>query len=170
MINKKNKLYFKMKKDKKYKEKYKRLKHQVQKEQRHAYNTYIEKLILDLPTNDPDQSFNNQSKPKKLFSFIKSLGTDNSGVAPLKKEGQLVADTKQKANILNEQFKSVFTTESIDNIPNKGVSPHPVIPPLAITTPGIQKLLDNINPHKASGPDNISGRILKDLQNFTAQS
>ena len=64
MINKKNKLYFKMKKDKKYKEKYKRLKHQVQKEQRHAYNTYIEKIILDLPTNDPDQSFNNQSKPK----------------------------------------------------------------------------------------------------------
>jgi hypothetical protein len=47
-----------MKKDKKYKEKYKQLKHQVQKEQRHAYNTYIEKLILDLPTNDPDQSFN----------------------------------------------------------------------------------------------------------------
>jgi hypothetical protein len=40
-----------MKKDKKYKEKYKQLKHQVQKEQRHAYNTYIEKLILDLPTN-----------------------------------------------------------------------------------------------------------------------
>jgi hypothetical protein len=46
-------------------------KHQVQKEQRHAHNTYIEKLILDLPTNDPDQSFNNQSKPKTLFSFIK---------------------------------------------------------------------------------------------------
>ena len=65
MINKKNKLYFKMKKDKKYKEKYKELKHQVQKEQRHAYNTYIEILILDLPTNDPDQSFNNQSKPKE---------------------------------------------------------------------------------------------------------
>jgi hypothetical protein len=128
-----------MKKDKKYKEKYKQLKHQVQKEQRHAYNTYIEKLILDLPTNDPDQSFNNQSKPKKLFSFIKSLRTDNSGDASLKKEGQLVADTKQKANILNEQFKSVFTTESIDNIPNKGVSPHPVIPPLTITSPGIQK-------------------------------
>jgi DNA-binding cell septation regulator SpoVG len=41
MINKKNKLYFKMKKEKKYKEKYKQLKHQVQKEQRHAYNTFI---------------------------------------------------------------------------------------------------------------------------------
>jgi hypothetical protein len=52
--------------------------------------------------------------------------------------------------------------ESIDNIPNKGVSPHPDIPPLTITTPGIRKLLDNINPHKASGPDNISSRILKE--------
>jgi hypothetical protein len=43
-----------------------------------------------------------------------------------------------------------------------------VIPSLTITTPAIQKLLNNINPHKTSGPDNISGRILKDLQNFTA--
>jgi hypothetical protein len=34
---------------------------------------------------------------------------------------------------INEQFKSVFTTESIDNIPNKGVSPHPDIPPLTIS-------------------------------------
>ena len=43
-----------------------------------------------------------------------------------------------------------------------------VIPSLTIITHGIQRLLNNINPHKASGPDNISGRILKDLQNFTA--
>ena len=84
-----------MKKEKQYKEKYKQLKHQVQKEQRNVYNTYIEKIILDLPTNDTDQSINNQSKPKKLYSFIKSHRTDNSGVAPLKKVGQ-----------------SLFTTES----------------------------------------------------------
>jgi hypothetical protein len=81
------------------------------------------------------------NRNRKNFSFIKSLRTEHSGVVRLKKEGQLVADTKQKANILNEQFQSVFTTESIDNIPNKGVSPHPVIPSLTITTPGIQKLL-----------------------------
>jgi hypothetical protein len=59
--------------NKKYKKKYKQLKHQVQKEQRHAYNTYIDKLILDLPTNDPDQSFNNQSKPKQFFSALCGL-------------------------------------------------------------------------------------------------
>ena len=37
------------------------------------------------------------------------------------------------------------------------------MPPLTISTPGIKKLLTNINPHKATGPDNISGRVLKEL-------
>ena len=95
-------------------------------------------------------------------SFIKSLRTDNSGVAPLKKEGQLVADTKQKANILNEQFKSVFTTESIDNIPNKGASPHPDIPPQHLASENYLTTSTRIKPVQHQR------RILKDLQNFTA--
>ena len=83
---------------------------------------HIQNRKSDIRSDTP--VFNNQSKPKKLFSFIKSLRTDNSGVAPLKKEGQLVADTKQKANILNEQFKSVFTTESIDNTSSNTITHH----------------------------------------------
>ena len=71
MINRKNKLYFKMKKDIKLRDKYKKLKYHVQKEMRNAYNTYIEKLILDLPTNDPDQSYSNQLKPKKTLLLHK---------------------------------------------------------------------------------------------------
>jgi hypothetical protein len=62
----------------------------------------------------------------------------------------------------------VMTCSIILQLIQVGVSPHPVIPSLTITSPGIQKLLNNINPHKVSGPDNISGRILKDLQNLTA--
>jgi hypothetical protein len=37
-----------------------------------------------------------------------------------------------------------------------------------LSTPGIKKPLNNINPHKATGPDNISGRVLKELQEKTA--
>ena len=70
--------------------------------------------------------------------------------------------------MLNEQLQSVFTSESNDPIPDKGTSKHPNIPPLTISTPGIKKLLNNINHHKATGPDNISGRILKELQEKTA--
>jgi hypothetical protein len=36
------------------------------------------------------------------------------------------------------------------------------VPNIIITENGINKLLQNINIHKASGPDNIHGRILKE--------
>ena len=115
--------------------------------------------------NEPDQPpANNQTKPKKLFQYIKSIRTDNSGIPTLSNGGDLIADTIEKANMLNEQFQSVFTSESDDPIPDKGTSKHPNIPPLTISTPGIKKQLNNSNPHKVTDPDNISGRVLKDLQ------
>jgi hypothetical protein len=36
---------------------------------------------------------------------------DSSGVAPLRQEGMLIDDTRQKAEILNKQYHSVFTPE-----------------------------------------------------------
>lgn len=65
--------------------------------------------------------------------------------------------------MLNEQFQSVFTSESDARIPDKGTSKHPDIPPLPISIPSIIRKLNNINPHKATGPDNISGRVLKKI-------
>ena len=163
LINKKNKL-FKKRKDINYTEKYKKLKSHVQKEQRKAYWEYINKLICDLPINEPDNPTQNQSKPKKLFQYIKSIRTDKSGIAALKKDGNIITDTTGKANLLNEQFQSVFTPITEEPIPDKGNSTHPIINKLHITTPGIEKLLNKINPHEATGPDNISGRLLKEMQ------
>jgi hypothetical protein len=45
---------------------------------------------------------------KKLYSFIKSKKCDGSGVAPLKKDGKTYTDASEKAELLNEQFSSVF--------------------------------------------------------------
>jgi hypothetical protein len=65
---------------------------------------------------------------------------------------------------LNKQFQKAFTTETSDiPIPDKGPSPHQTMPNINITDKGITKLLQNINPNKATGPDNISGRVLKEL-------
>ena len=50
-----------------------------------------------------------QVDSKKLFQFLKSSRTDQQGIPPLKKNNQLFTDTTEKANILNEQFQSVFT-------------------------------------------------------------
>ena len=70
--------------------------------------------------------------------------------------------------MLNEQFQSDFSSESDDRIPDKGTIKHPDIPPLTISIPSIIRKLNNINPHKATGPDNISSRVLKKFQEKTA--
>jgi hypothetical protein len=43
-------------------------------------------------------------KPKRLWSFIKSKQTNPCGVAPLKRDWIAYNDARMKANILNNQF------------------------------------------------------------------
>jgi hypothetical protein len=57
------------------------------------------------------------------------------------------------------QFKSVYTKENLENIPNKGRSPYPNMPKIQVTEQGVHKLLKNIKPHKVTGPDKIQGRF-----------
>jgi hypothetical protein len=164
-MNKQNKAYNKRKTNP---TKYKTLKQQVQKELRKAYHDYIEKIICDLPIGEPDQHIPSKVKHKQLFSYIKSIRTDNSGVAPLKRNGILVKDTVDKADILNNQFQSVFTNETDTDIPDKGHSPHSKIPQINISSARVSKFLCILNPHKACGPDNIHGRVLKELNEQVA--
>ena len=41
--------------------------------------------------------------------------------------------------------------------------PYPDIDELRITSDGVQKLLENLNPNKSMGPDQIHQRVLKQL-------
>jgi hypothetical protein len=75
----------------------------------------------------------------------------------------LYSDTNIQANILNEQFKSAFTTEDTTTMPSKGQSPHPTMPEIKVNTNGVIKLLKCINLHKATGPDNIPAHFLNNL-------
>ncbi|MCG8035226.1 MAG: reverse transcriptase family protein, partial [Candidatus Thiodiazotropha taylori] len=87
---------------------------------------------------------------------------DNSGISPLKDKGRLFNSPKDKADILNKQYMSVFTQEDEDDIPSPDGDPVPDMPEIDIQEEGIRKLLENINPKKAAGPDNVPARILKD--------
>ena len=53
-------------------------------------------------------------------------------------------------------------------MPDKGPSPYDAMTPITITTPGVQKLLQNLQPHKATRPDSIPARLLKELSTETA--
>ena len=90
-------------------------------------------------------------------------------MAPLKKNGLTSSTPKGKADILNQQFESVFTHETTlpsDIVPPN--SPHPRMADINFNTTGVEKILNNLNAHKAAGPDDISPRILKELAHTIA--
>ena len=132
---------------------YKSIKKKCQIECRKAYNNYVSTML----NNDI------KSSPKRLWSFLKSKICDSTGVAPLSKGGNNHSGSLEKANILNDQFTSVFTEEDTTNVPTMGPSPFPDLEQIQIHPNGIKSLLSALNPHMATGPDNISGRFLKEL-------
>ena len=72
-------------------------------------------------------------------------------VAPLKKGGNLLSDPDDKAEILNDQFRSVFTPRvSEESVPKLGGTPYPSIRPMTINVAGVEKLLSKLNVKKAS--------------------
>ena len=134
------------------------LKHNIRRETRKAYWDYVESIMVP---ND-EKPYNKDSK--KLYSFIKHRKSDSIGIAPLKDRGQLKELPRDKAEILNEQFKSVFTDERpLDNDILNMQQRHPDIDQLSITAPGIQKLLEQLQPHKAMGPDQLHPRVMKEV-------
>jgi hypothetical protein len=93
---------------------------------------------------------------------MKSKKQDNIGVAPLKRSGGLTNESKEKAEILSNQFKPVFTKPR----PNISTTVLPqlagsTIQNLKITVEEVEKLLKNTNSSKAMGPDRIPNIILK---------
>ncbi len=63
--------------------------------------------------------------------------------------------------MLNDQFRSVFTEERLDDPPHLDSPRGPTLPDIEITTNGVRKLLEQLNPSKAAGADCIPARILK---------
>ena len=86
-------------------------------------------------------------------SFGLILAQDRADIPPLFSNNCLITDNFLKAKALNTQFQSVFTKEHSGPLPDKGHSPHPIMPDISITTAGILNLLQNLDMHKASGPE-----------------
>ena len=95
LIRKRNKLFKRMKHrpNSKNTQRYKDIKHQLQRESRQAYWEYLENIICY------DENLETSQKQKKFWNYISNSKKDSSGVAPLRYEGVLVDesdDTKQQ--------------------------------------------------------------------------
>ena len=96
-------------------------------------------------------------------NYIKSLRKDSTGIAPLKDNGRLFNASKDKADILNRQYQSVFTQEDPDTqVPDPDGKPYPDMNNIYVSEDGVRKLLQKSNPRKATGPDMIPARLLKE--------
>ena len=89
---------------------------------RQAYWAYMETINnFSSPIQRPDDR---APKQKRFWSFIKSLRKDSSGFSPLRSEGEI----HSSAEMLNQQFTSVFTQKPPGPLQDKGPSPHPTMP------------------------------------------
>ena len=129
-----------------------------------AYWKYIEEIV------SPENNEEVYSLPKRFWTYIKHKKSDKSGVAPLRKNGRLEIDPINKAN-KNEQFQSVFSPSTNinreefynQNYMADSQEDYPDSGDINITNTGVEKLIKNLNPHKAAGPDNIRPMVLKEL-------
>ena len=66
-----------------------------------------------------------------------------------------------KAEVLTDQYKSVFTEEDTDKMPDKCILSFKDMGNITIRPPGVIKLLKSLNSKKAIGPDLVPSTILK---------
>lgn len=92
---------------------------------------------------------------------------NKQGIGPLKKGNDLVTEDREKAEILNSFFASVFTVEDHSKLPN--IADQTLsMPNLLITEETVKSKLKNLNVSKAYGPDGIPPRLLKECVNEIA--
>ena len=179
LMRKRDKLYQKQKtgsgKDRCH---FKRVKHLVQLKIKISYENYLADI---LGVGYCDENEGSGFSPKKLFSLIKNSRQDNRGISTLRdSENILHSGNVKKANLLNSQFQSVFSrlsplklgqlcTKQIHNFFQENIPEN--ITPLCSTMPdikfdlnGVIKLLSNLKPDKAAGPDSIKPVVLKRLK------
>ena len=89
------------------------------------------------------------------------------GIAPLlldpEDKDSLKFDDKEKANILQDQFFSVFTQESCSNIPRLPPRTLSTISDVHITKEMVTTLFEALNVNKSVGPDGMHPKLLKEL-------
>ena len=95
--------------------------------------------------------------------FWKYKKQETFGISPLKSNDNVITDSLSKSEILNSQFKSVFTPQSGNTFPRLPGTQCPQIKPIHISENGVFMLLDRVDVSTSSGPDKLPGRLLQSL-------
>ena len=112
-----------------------------------------------------------KTNPKEFWKYVRRKMKTKSGVSPLledtKDPGSLKFGDKEKANLLQQQFCSVFTKEN-GNIPEMEKRTNKSLNDLIILEAMVRKEILALNINKSSGPDEISPILLIKLIDYVA--
>jgi hypothetical protein len=157
-INKRDKAYKILKNNNNQRnlDRYNKLKREIKSIIRHEKRTEEIKLSRDININ-----------VKKFFSYVESRKTIKSTINEIhNKDGHLVSSDKEKANIFNEYFSSVFSNSNnlTNNSDNTNGQRNPELSQLDITENDIIKYIDKMNKFKSPGPDNFVPQVIKEVK------
>lgn len=111
--------------------------------------------------------------PKAFWSHVRGKLKTKSGVAPLidKRDKIKKFNDLEKANILQDQFSSVFTIEPTEDIPTLEKRTNAKLENMNenITCEIVKAEIKKMNPNKAPGPDEIPIVMLQELVNFISE-
>ena len=105
-----------------------------------------------------------RDNPKRFWSFVKTSSTLRTNPIILRDDQRVATDRLSRANLLNSFFTSIFTPAGAEPpVPSDTVQPtsNQRLSDIQLTVSEVAAVLENLDPSKASGPDNIPGRLLK---------
>ena len=95
-----------------------------------------------------------KSNPKAFFRYAKNKLNFKNAIPDLVDNGKILSDDTSKAKVFNMFFKSVFTEKS-DCLPDFNLNVKSSIEHVSFPADKIKKKLDNVNPYKSPGPDEL---------------
>ena len=115
------------------------------------YNDYIDSLGATISDNPIFQSyFRSKTQSRTLPQVIKS-------------DNRTASDARDKAQLFNSYFYSVFSKPSDDiKLPDISTFQHQLLGSIQIEESDVLDILCNLDTSKAIGPDGISPKLLKE--------
>ena len=105
-----------------------------------------------------------KSNPKAFYKYVSSKTKPKESVSNLcKGDGLLTDNDSEKAELLNNFFSSVFTSEDSSDSQEFIKDINVQICNLSVSPDQMEKALNNLNISKSPGPDKLHPRILKEL-------
>ena len=105
--------------------------------------------------------------PKAFWAYVRQKLKTKTGVAPLLENNLDPKSTKfedkEKANILQKQFASVFITEPEGEIPQLDRRTQTTISDIVVTEAMVKSMIALLSVNKSCGPDEIHPRMLIEL-------